>query len=249
MIGAAISRGLSVVVVIGWEGQRVSGDLGKGLSDEEVVFVMQEKQMGTGHAVGVGLNVFGESWEGDVMVTCGDCPGIDGSLIGGLLGDFRKGTVGAMILTGSRRAAGKGTAAYGRIVRAGKKGGEGVVDIVEKKQIDRMGMDDRRKYEGKDYQVEFDKDELDNIDEFNSGIYVAKAPLLFDAIMNVTASRTKVDPPKYEYYATDFVKGMVAKNITVQATKVDDSDIWKLEGANTVEELHELEVKLRDKQK
>jgi hypothetical protein len=85
--------------------------------------------------------------------------------------------------------------------------------------------------------------ELDAVDEFNSGIVVARADVYMDVLASVVASQTKVDPPKFEYYATDFVKAMVARDIVAEGWKVPTEEQWKLEGANTLDELKELEAK------
>ncbi len=150
---------------------------------------------------------------------------------------------GGLILTGSRKDAGQGAAAYGRIVRQKKEGGP-VVDIVEKKTILALKRDESVKvYED----VAWTPEELENIDEFNSGIVIARSDLYMTVLGNIMASQTKFDPPKYEYYATDFVKGLVAMGKITEGWQIPRESIWKLEGANTVEELAELGQKSKDR--
>ncbi|KAA8498821.1 Bifunctional protein GlmU [Porphyridium purpureum] len=137
-----------------------------------------------------------------------------------------------------------------------------VLDIVERKYIDSLpdekgfvvtyeytspGLQragSKRKIES----VSFSKQDLLELDEFNSGIVLAQAKIYFEVLAHVRAAQTKKDPPKFEFYATDFVKGMVARGLIVDAWKIDDALLWRLEGANTVEELAELETRFKCKE-
>lgn len=140
-------------------------------------------------------------------------------------------------------AAGQGAAAYGRIVRAQKDCTGPIVDIVEKKTIVTLAEDGKSNTYGK---VTWNAQELDAIDEFNSGIVVARARQYLDTLADIVASQTKFDPPKYEYYATDFVKGLVGKNMMIRGFLIPEESTWKLEGANTVDELEELQRKYEE---
>jgi len=119
---------------------------------------------------------------------------------------------------------------YGRIVRD-EQDPLCIREIVEKKQIDSMPETNPRKRM------------LADCDEFNSGIFVARAPALFRALGSVLPHR--VGQHRCEYYATDFVEHMVAYGLHVYAWQVPAALQFKIEGANTLEEAQELERRLR----
>lgn len=242
-LDAAAAASLPTIVVVGHERERVR-ELLEIQEHEQVVFVCQNRQMGTGHAVYMGKFALPQNFDGDLLISYADNPGIDKQLLDELIQAHKENrnrygdSYGAMVVTGSRRAAGRGAAAYGRIVRKEKDCTGPVVDIVEKKTITKLGEDGKTKSYGP---VSWNAEELDAIDEFNSGIVVARGRQYLDVLSAIVASQTKFDPPQYEYYATDFVKGLVDKNLIAEGYQVPEASMWKLEGANTLEELHELE--------
>eukprot|EP00736_Rhodelphis_marinus_P000065 Rmarinus@m.940 len=235
-VEGARAAGLEVVVVVGYAADRVTAALGDSMS-----YVTQEQQLGTGHGVYVATRVLGDGFSGDVLVMYADNPGVDAELIKSMCAHHAENKArypnkyGGMILTGKLDYCG----GYGRIIR-GKNGS--VIDIVEKKQIDRMADDETRSYPDGS---EFSKKQLDETQEFNSGIVFACGRPYFDALATIKAAQTKPAPNlKYEYYATDFVKQIMAAGFRVEGWVIDPKDIGKLEGTNTVEELKELERKL-----
>lgn len=243
---AAIKCGMPIIVVVGHERKLVVSTLSSLIdADYPVLYVVQNQQMGTGHAVYLAKRALPTGFGGNVIVTYADNPGVDSVLLGQLSAEFvelekkHDGNCGALILTGARADAGIGAASYGRIVRKTKSGGA-VVDIVEKKTIVKLREDGLGKSYG---EITWSAEELDKIDEFNSGIVIARAKDYFEVLGKMVASQTKFNPPKYEYYATDFVKGLVNMGIISEGWKIPKDAIWKLEGANTVEELGELEQK------
>lgn len=242
-VDAAAAANVPAIIVVGHAREQVC----EALHGDSVAFVVQKQQMGTGHAVFLAKYALPEGFDGDIAVLYADNPGVDASLIEKLFSqhDANKSKYqdryGAMILTGSRGSAGDGANAYGRIVRQSKSDGGPVVDIVEKKTIAHMAsgvMAPSKTYAG----VTWSPSELDAIDEFNSGIVVARARAYMDALGEVKATQTKVDPAKFEYYATDFVKVMVARAIVAEGWLMPKEEMWKLEGANTLEELKILEA-------
>lgn len=247
-VDAAYASGLPVIIVVGHARDQVAQALTV-RDNHAVAYVCQHEQMGTGHAVYVAMKgALPPSFDGDIVIAYADNPGIDGELMKrfveahGQFKDLHGEAYGAMAVTGSRKHAGQGAMNYGRIVRASKTGQGPVVDIVEKKSIVKL-MDDNlsKTYDN----VEWNGKELDDIDEFNSGIVVAKALPYRQVLMEVRASQTKTKPvAKFEYYATDFVKGLVSKGLVAEGFQVEESEMWKLEGSNTVDELMELKVKM-----
>lgn len=243
-LDAAQMSDLPVIVIVGHARIDVMKTL-QVTSGTNVVFIAQEEQMGTGHAVYLARYALPADYQGDIIVSYADNPGVDGDLLNDLLSrhDKNKEEIGdlysAVVLTGSRKAAGEGANAYGRMVPVTKEGGA-IVDIVEKKTILALeATSEKKKYND----VEWTARELDQIDDFNSGIVAARAAPYLNVLGNILPSQTKKDPPKYEYYATDFVKGLLSKKLITEVYRVPTHSMWKLEGANTVEELKELEDK------
>lgn len=249
-VDAAASVGLPVIVVVGHERETVRQTLAVA-QEEQVVFVCQERQMGTGHAVYLGNFALPRNFDGDIVISYADNPGIDRVLLEELLSAHKENRgrygdgYGAMVLTGSRKVAGKGAAAYGRIVRQGKDGSGTVVDIVELKTIRKLKEDGKGKTYGS---VTWTAQELEDIDEYNSGIVVARGRPYSEVLADIVASQTSFDPPKYEYYATDFVKGLVSRNMIAEGFLLPEESQWKLEGANTVDELHDLERRHQERE-
>jgi bifunctional N-acetylglucosamine-1-phosphate-uridyltransferase/glucosamine-1-phosphate-acetyltransferase GlmU-like protein len=242
-IDAAAAAGVPAIVVVGHARDKVC----ETLHGKDVAFIVQEQQMGTGHAVYLAKCALPADFTGDIVVLYADNPGVDGALIDKLLlhHDANKETYGskygAMILTGSRASAGPGADAYGRIVRESKSDAGPVIDIVEKKTIMHMasGTLEATKTYGK---FSWTSAELDAIDEFNSGIVVARAGAYLKVLADIVATQTKLEPAKFEYYATDFVKGMVGRGMVAEGWLMPMEEMWKLEGANTLDELKTLET-------
>ncbi|WP_410431304.1 bifunctional UDP-N-acetylglucosamine diphosphorylase/glucosamine-1-phosphate N-acetyltransferase GlmU [Mycolicibacterium sphagni] len=67
-----------IVVVVGHGREQVSAEVRRVTGDSsDVTTVVQEEQLGTGHAVGVGLSVLPEDFTGTVVVTTADIPLLD----------------------------------------------------------------------------------------------------------------------------------------------------------------------------
>ena len=116
---------------------------------------VQDEQRGTGHAVQCGLAVLGDV-AGEVVVTYGDVPMLDGETLLGLVADHRTHGNHITVLT----AMVDDPTGYGRVLRDGDE----VVGIVEQ----RDATDDERQ-----------------IREINSGIYVFDAATLGHGLANL----------------------------------------------------------------
>ena len=152
VIDAAKSAGSTrEVVVIGSGAELVKQTF------SEVEFVMQEEQLGTGHAVLCAKEKFANS-TGTVMILCGDTPLFTGELLKNLIDAHEKFNAAATVLT----AIMPDPKGYGRIIRA---------DNVDFEKI----------VEDKDATFEQQK-----IREVNTGIYCFDVQKLFDALEKVT---------------------------------------------------------------
>jgi bifunctional UDP-N-acetylglucosamine pyrophosphorylase/glucosamine-1-phosphate N-acetyltransferase len=136
------------VYIVGFRQEEVRSALG-----EDVAFVLQEQQLGTGHAV-MQAAPFLEGRNGCTIVLPGDAPMITPETLQAAVNMFANDAFGAVVIT----AEAPDPKGYGRLVRDG----EGhVVKIVE----DRDATEEEKK-----------------IREINSSIYCFKTPLLLSAL-------------------------------------------------------------------
>lgn len=145
------------VYIVGHRQEEVREVLG-----EDVAFVFQEHQLGTGHAV-MQAAPFLEGRNGCTIVLPGDAPLITSETISAALKLFEEGDYGAVIITGIAPDP-KG---YGRIIR-NEEGN--VTKIVE----DRDCTEEERK-----------------VSEINSSIYCFKTPLLLSALGRIDAKNAQ----------------------------------------------------------
>lgn len=140
-----------LATIVGYGAEKVKNQLG-----DATEYVIQEEQLGTGHAVLQADSILGDK-EGITIVLCGDTPLITSETMKTLLDHHEKTKAKVTILT----AHADDPTGYGRIVRneAGQVG-----KIVEQKDAD--------------------EDEL-NIQEINTGTYCFDNQALFDALKNV----------------------------------------------------------------
>ncbi|HEY7220035.1 MAG TPA: bifunctional UDP-N-acetylglucosamine diphosphorylase/glucosamine-1-phosphate N-acetyltransferase GlmU [Candidatus Binatia bacterium] len=141
---------VTIVIGHGAEAVRVA------YPESDVRWVIQEKQLGTGHAVLCAAEEF-HSFDGDVVILSGDVPSIQEKTLCNLIEHHRDRHVAATLLTAQLREP-KG---YGRILR---DAGGALSGIIEEKDATEA---QRR------------------ITEVNAGIYVVNAPFLFTALRGV----------------------------------------------------------------
>jgi bifunctional UDP-N-acetylglucosamine pyrophosphorylase / glucosamine-1-phosphate N-acetyltransferase len=125
--------------------------------NDDVTWVVQDRQLGTAHAVLCAKDSFG-SFNGDILILSGDVPLISQWTLKAIIRCHRERKAALTLLTASL----KEPQGYGRILRDAD--GQ-VARIVE----ERDAMDAQRQ-----------------IEEVNAGVYVASAPFLFPALASVT---------------------------------------------------------------
>ena len=140
-----------IIVVIGHLRDQVAAHLAE--IAPHALTAVQEKQLGTGHAVQVALDQLADL-TGDVIVTMGDVPMLSGDTLTALLGEHRTSRAAATVLT----AHVPDPTGYGRILRDADGR---VAGIVEHRDADDAQRD---------------------IAEINSGIYVFEAAALRSAL-------------------------------------------------------------------
>ncbi len=80
-IAAASACGMPIVAIVGHERERVVKTLYNHYpKDYPILFLVQEEQMGTGHAVHLAKFALPDGFAGEVIVTYADNPGVDAEL-------------------------------------------------------------------------------------------------------------------------------------------------------------------------
>ncbi len=137
------------IVVAGFQADRIR----EGFKDSRILFALQEKQLGTGHAVLQALPLLG-GFTGTVLILCGDVPLVKRETLRSFVDTFQKGQAVLSVMTVDV----ENPSGYGRILH----GPEGWLEkIVEEK--------DARKEEK-------------TIREINTGLYCVKAPFLAEGL-------------------------------------------------------------------
>ncbi len=192
-----------IIVIVGHQRQSVIEYLRKTFGDG-VGFAEQVEQRGTGHAI-MQTGPLLKDFDGDVIVLSGDVPLLRQSTLEELQACHRRENAAATILTADVGDP-KG---YGRMVRSA----DGSVErIVEERDADEATR---------------------RIREINSGIYIFRRPVLFDALSKITPQNSQ-----NEYYLTDVFHHIRAAGLRIAALKAADFD--ELRGVNTVEQLEEI---------
>ena len=158
LISLSVNR---IIVVVGYRAELVQKALAKYQSTVE--FLLQEKQLGTGHAVLVTEKAL-EGFSGDILVLNGDVPFLSRNTIERLVAVHRQEKAAATVLS----AVPPDPTGYGRIVRI--PGGNLVDRIVEHKDA---GPEELK------------------IGEINSGTFCFDARYLFPALREIKAENSQ----------------------------------------------------------
>lgn len=141
-----------IIVIVGHQADEVK----KSLHGDGIEFVLQEPQLGTGHAVMAARKLL-DGFEGDVLILCGDVPLIRPATIQGFM-DFHRQTESRLTVVTAYVEDPRG---YGRIIR--NEAGE-VARIVEERDAD--------------------PDEA-AVKEINTGIFLGSAGLIFSLLERI----------------------------------------------------------------
>lgn len=147
----------NICVVKGFAAEMIDEYVNNRKSTGEIQTVMQEEQLGTGHAVMQAKDFLEAHKDGNTLVLCGDAPFIDADTINGALELHTQRDCSVTVVT-SRV---ENPTGYGRIIRTE----DGISGIVEHKDCD-------------PYQLA--------ITEINSGCYWFKTADLLDVLFDIT---------------------------------------------------------------
>ncbi|HEY2205240.1 MAG TPA: bifunctional UDP-N-acetylglucosamine diphosphorylase/glucosamine-1-phosphate N-acetyltransferase GlmU [Pseudonocardia sp.] len=209
-----------LVVVAGHGRERVREYL-SGLTGElsrSVLLAIQERQLGTGHAVACALDSL-PALSGPVMVTYGDVPLLDSGTLRALLTEHAVAGNAVTVLTAEL----DDPTGYGRVLRDGSgPTGAPVVAIVEQRDADPEQL---------------------AIQEINSGVYVFEADVLRDGLARLadpTANGTS--NAQGELYLTDLIGLAHADGRRAGALRCPDP--WLVSGVNDRVQLAEVRAEL-----
>jgi len=138
-----------IAVVVGHGAEEVK----HACADNEIIWVFQQRQLGTGHAVSCTREIF-RGFSGDLLILSGDVPLISGDTLLGLLSRHREQNAALTLLTAFLEQ----PSGYGRILRNGKKDLLGIVE-------ERDAAEPEKK-----------------IKEVNAGIYAVSPRFLYPAL-------------------------------------------------------------------
>jgi bifunctional UDP-N-acetylglucosamine pyrophosphorylase/glucosamine-1-phosphate N-acetyltransferase len=141
-----------IAIIIGHGGDAVR----RAYSGPDVHWIIQERQLGTGHAVLCAKNHFSDS-SGDVLILSGDVPLIRETTLAAMLAQHRNDGAALTVMTAMVDA----PEGYGRILR---DGADALSGIIEEKDADESQR---------------------AIREVNAGVYIASARTLFAALAQV----------------------------------------------------------------
>ncbi|ACL70869.1 bifunctional UDP-N-acetylglucosamine diphosphorylase/glucosamine-1-phosphate N-acetyltransferase GlmU [Halothermothrix orenii] len=119
VINSASPISSSVVVIVGYQGDKVKETLGTGYT-----YVRQEEQLGTGHAVLQAKKLI-KKHQGQVLILCGDTPLLREKTLSELVDAQRETGAGVAVLTADI----DNPRGYGRIIR--NEAGNQIIKIVE----------------------------------------------------------------------------------------------------------------------
>ncbi len=145
-----------VVLVVGHQSDRVR----QSFPEKDLEYVLQEEQLGTGHAVQQTEKVL-DGFEGDIIILCGDMPFIKTASLQALLEKHWQSVAACTMLTLKNNT----IRDFGRIVRDQSNK---VQRIVEAKDATENEM---------------------RVDELNTGVYCFNKNLLFKALSNIDNTR------------------------------------------------------------
>lgn len=228
----AVSQGMpksNITIVVGIKALDVANAVGKRANTN---FAYQESQMGTGHAVRIGLEKSDLKNIKYCYVIYADLGLIDSNTMKEFKDEFLKSKTDMIVMTALYEGP-KGGNYYGRILRSRGLTSEGkpskyklksqgnVVGVIEYKDILSMKDEDKLYKTYKDEKFSFHKDELlDNFNEYIVGVYGFKTEPLIKLI-----SELKSNNVQKEFYLTDLIEIFLNNNLSISTYMPKDNKV------------------------
>nr|MBS9775528.1 bifunctional UDP-N-acetylglucosamine diphosphorylase/glucosamine-1-phosphate N-acetyltransferase GlmU [Fusobacterium sp.] len=147
------------ILILGYKKDEILSKLSE--FEKEVSYVLQEKQLGTGHAIMQAQEKL-KDYAGDVLIVCGDTPLLTKKTLENFYNFYKENKISAAILT----AYFENPFGYGRIVKEHGK----VLKIVEEKEAN---------------------EHTKKIKEINTGVYIFNCQDLFKALEKINNNNEK----------------------------------------------------------
>lgn len=210
---------LNQIVVVGINALDIANTIGK---NKGRIFVYQEEQKGTGHAVQIAMEFLSRKkfLSENIYILPGDMGLITPDAIQDFKKKFEKSNYEMMILSGFYHGNPLENH-YGRIIRVSnktKKDFERIIEIKEYKDIMDLRKVYRVNFENMEYC--FSREELLNISEFNTGVYAFKGKNLKKYIKEIT-----FDNVQHEMYLTDMVQIFNKRNLHVGVARASENNV------------------------
>ncbi len=187
------------IIVVGHKAIEVIDTIGK---TKNTVFVYQNEQKGTGHAVKTALDAIGNKFKGSVFIFPGDMCLMDSDTIRRFAKCFESLNSDMMLATGIY-AGPPELNYYGRILSKNHR----IIDLIEHKDILKLTNSQK-------------KEELLQNNEFNSGMYAFKVNKLIKHINEIGTNNVKK-----EIYLTDVVKIYNELGLSVDGFKIENQNL------------------------
>ncbi|HAW09253.1 MAG TPA: UDP-N-acetylglucosamine pyrophosphorylase [Bacteroidetes bacterium] len=194
-----------IIVIVGHQKEKVIDFLfnfEKGINTVPIEYVVQSEQMGTGHAILQAESNL-EGFSGNLLILSGDVPLLKNETLHKFLDKHLLNEMDASVLT----AFAPDPTSYGRILR--DRNGE-FQRIVEEKDAN---------------------DSEKKINEINSGVYLIKNNILFNALKGVRNINAQG-----EYYLTDVIEILRNNNYKVGAFPL--ATFEEIQGINSIDDLN-----------
>ena len=200
----------AIAIVVGHQADEVAEAARRACPDRELSFGVQSPQRGTGDAARFGLEALGARASSDILIINGDMPRMRVETLARLLDAHRRARADISLASVELEEPG----AYGRVVRDAAGAVRAIVEARDASAAERA------------------------IREINAGVYIARAPVLREAL-----ARLRADNAQGEFYLTDIVAIARSMGRAVEAWRT--AAVAEFAGINSREELAEMEAEIR----
>lgn len=216
----------NIILVVGIKAEDIIKVIGK---REQTAYAYQAEQLGTGHAVQIGLSrIQDKQYSGTLYVLPGDMGLLNASTMKMFREEYKTSNSDMMVLTGMYEGD-VNENQYGRIIRVKETDTEGnnagedfgkVIKIMENKDIRALSENEPLSLEYNNRKYQYTREELINNPEFNSGVYAFDYKKLIDMIFTLENSNVQK-----EIYLTDLIENFNKKGYSVNAISPKEQSV------------------------
>jgi bifunctional UDP-N-acetylglucosamine pyrophosphorylase / glucosamine-1-phosphate N-acetyltransferase len=207
----AALRADPLIVVIGHQAGEVENAARRAYPDGPLRFALQREQRGTGDAAKQAVTVLPAEFTGDVLIGYGDMPMLEPATLRSFVEDHRADRRVLSFISVTIDDPGS----YGRVVRDRHASVTAIVEARDASAVER------------------------EIKEINTGIYLAEARFLREAIAEI-----RPDNAQHEFYLTDIIA--IARRRGIEVNAWNAAEAGEFAGINSREELARMETQIRE---